>query len=227
MSIDRINLGMANVQSSVRFIQCAITPVFAILFTLFSMDQAAHAAVIDSVNAGKTPDAGTFQAVEVGWFYTPSFSYSLTGIEARFGFPGDFSGLSTVEIYSNHPGSRGTLLRRSDFFPVQDAYAGGIFEPLSLIAGKSYFIGFRNISGESLIYTSGPGAQVLSPGIYFGFTDEGLYAVGPATGLGYESPILQFTGELNQGTVPEPSTMVIFALATGAFSFKLKRLRRV
>jgi len=58
-----------------------------------------------------------------------------------------------------------------------------------------------------------PGAQVLNPGAYFGFTDESLYAVGPSTGLGYESPILQ------------PSTILIFGMTTILFAGNRKRGR--
>ena len=199
--------------------------MFAFWLAILTIGVSVQASVIDSVNARKTPDSGTFQATEVGWLYTPSFSYVLTGIEARFGVPGDFSDLITLEFYSNHPGFGGTLLRSANFLPLQDAYAGSSLAPLSLIAGKSYFVGFRNMVGESLIYTSVPGAQVLNPGAYFGFTDESLYAVGPSTGLGYESPILQFSGQFSQSEVPEPSTVLIFGMTTILFAGNRKRGR--
>lgn len=219
---------------------CSLARRLFCWLALVTLSPAVQAAVIDTVNAGKTPDGGTFQAAEVGWFYTPNVSFVMTGIEARFGFynqptaatgPDVFAGdvgptLATVEIYSNHPSASGVLLRTAVFTVLEDAYAGGLFAGLSVTAGTSYFVGFRNLIGQPLIYTSGAGAESLLPGMYIGLTDAGLYGVGPLTGLGYENPILQFSGELSPSSVPEPSTLAIFGFTVGLIGVRVLRRRR-
>src|SRR5690606_16131821 len=79
--------------------------------------------VADSFNESATPHSTTWVATEVGWFYTPEFSYDLAGITTKFGSAD--SRIVTVEIYDAFPGSVGTLLRSADFSPLSTAFAGG------------------------------------------------------------------------------------------------------
>ena len=69
----------------------------------------APAAIIDTINADKTPWASEIGGIgEIGWLYTPDFNYTLTGIESYF------ASLDTplyeplynveVEIYDGVPG---------------------------------------------------------------------------------------------------------------------------
>ena len=100
--------------------------------------------VIDSVNASFRP-CGFYGAGEVGWLYTPSFSYTLTGINTRFS--GDR--IINIEVYDDAPPNGGTLIGSTSFVPGteprEDPFVGADFPtPISFVAGQDYFIGFNN-----------------------------------------------------------------------------------
>jgi hypothetical protein len=173
--------------------------------TLLSvLSLSASAAVVDGVNAAASNDSSTWNATEVGWFYTPTFSYNLTGIETKFGSFVD-SRTVTVEVYTDSPGSGGMLLRSADFTALANAFSGGFFAPLSLTSGTTYFIGFRNVGNFNVNLTNDTGATNLPGGLLYSFDNNGSYSIGPET-LFTAQPILQFHDD---SAVPEPSTWVL------------------
>ena len=135
-----------------------------VLVLTLSVCDAASAAVMDSINADKTADTEGWGVCEVGWVYTPGFSYNLTGVRTKFG-SGD-SRMVTVEVYDELPSQGGTLLRSATFSPLANTLAGGSFAPLELSAGEDYFIGFRNVLGLNANFTPEPDSVSVSPLYY-------------------------------------------------------------
>ena len=99
--------------------------IVVVVICWFEVASPVSAAVIDSVNAGRNADANAWGVPEVGWIYTPSFSYNLTGVGTKFG-SGDPRTI-TVEVYDELPSQGGTLLRSAIFSPVANAFTGGGF----------------------------------------------------------------------------------------------------
>ena len=142
------------------------------------------ATVVDSVNASNFPvnDGCTWFASEVGWSYTPRFSYNLSGINTKFGEGvGVMSKPVMVEVYDKAPTTGGTLLRSASFTATANAFSGGIFAALNLLAGEDYFIGFRNVNGLGVNFTQDAGAVALNP-FQFGFGNSGSYSSGSSNG---------------------------------------------
>lgn len=122
---------------------------------IIAASTAAHADTIaDSVNLSFNGDSGAYWgATDVGWFYTPASSYSLSGIETKFSIPVGTSiedRTVTVVVYQgNTPANGGTLLGSFNFNSAvadNNTLGGGTFaSSLSLTAGTTYFIGFENV----------------------------------------------------------------------------------
>ncbi len=176
---------------------------------------------IDSINESAIPTATTWNATEVGWFYTPTFSYALSGITTKFGPVLDLRTI-TLEFYDAFPGSGGIILRSADFTPLSNTFSGPQFSPLNLQAHQTYFFGFRNVGGMFTNVTSDLGATSLAGGLRYSFANDGSYALGPEAGFTTQ-PIIQFQSLQNPiATVPDPSTFFIFS---AAFALNLSRLR--
>jgi hypothetical protein len=177
--------------------------------------------VADSINQNASPAAGyTWGATEVGWYYTPASSYDLVGVQTRFGSAD--SRTVTVEVYDAYPGDGGVLLRSADFTPAADAFAGGVFAPLGLVAGHTYFVGFRNVGDLAVNVTLDDGATNLPGGLRFSFANDGSYVLGPETGFTAQ-PILQF---LKSSSTPEPASLTLLALgAIAQMGFAWRRRR--
>jgi MYXO-CTERM domain-containing protein len=194
----------------------------------------ATAAVEDSVNADKAPLHWTYWSWDVdavGWMYTPSFSYDLTGVQTKFG-PYDPSRnspmedpnapLSTIteEVYDAIPGQGGQLLRSAQFLASTN-FAGGSFPSLSLEAGHAYFVEFRNIRQVAVNFTNDAGAAPLSleyaeiggtwvvdrplPPLPNGMVPSQILA---------DRPILRFMGDPIQdpSSAPEPAGLTLLGL---------------
>ena len=175
--------------------------------------------VIDSINESASPDSGTWDATEVGWFYTPTFSYDLAGVRTKFI---DFvdSRTVTVEVYNAHPGSGGTLLRSADFAPLSNAFSGGEFAPVSLVENTTYFFGFRNVGNLNLNVTGDPGATNLGV-LRFSSLNNGSYSSTDNYSV-LAQPIVQFLGQ----PVPEPTSLAIFGIGAGFAGVGAARRRR-
>jgi hypothetical protein len=184
----------------------------AITLALSTFD-VAHATVIDAVNgnAAVQVDGGIWGITEVGWTYTPTFSYSLTGIFTEFG-KDNVVRTVTAEIYDDWPGAAGTLLRAASFTSVDSAYSGASFVPLDLVAGHAYFVGFRNVRSLGVNTTMDANATILP--IHYGNSatvSNGTYLNTDCCSY-INQPILQFTGDAIVSGVPEPAMPVLVAL---------------
>lgn len=152
---------------------------------------AADSCIIDSVNADEIQVPNAFwSASELGWLYTPSFSYTLTGVLTNLGNShiDGTSPLVTLEVYDGFPVEDANLLRSAQFHPANRSWAGGHFDPLVLTAGEHYFIGFRNVKD---LWASHSYDGVPLP-IYYGYDNDGTY---PFTENGdVEYAMLKFQG---------------------------------
>ena len=186
-----------------------IRPFVTTALFLLSLGGPLGAAIIESVNAGAAPHpTQSWAATDVGWAYTPSLTYLLTGVDTRFRTAD--ARTVTVEIYSGVPLNGGALLRSAGFTPLSDAFAGGSFAPLLVTAGQEIFIGFRNTAGlgaNTALAADGP--QSLGPD-YYDFDGSGSYGSHfPFTTGDIDRPILLLNGDLQNGAVPEPATYTL------------------
>lgn len=203
----------------------AVLCAAALFFAAAARQAQAGWIIADSVNASATPafyDPGspitmTWNASEVGWFYTPATSYDLWEVLTKFGATDHR--LVTVDVYQASRDAHGTLLspgagavplRSAEFAPQTDALAGGVFAPLTLTANDAYFIGFENVSGLGLNVTADSGATGLAGGLRFGFSGSGYLPV--SVGGFLSQPILQF--QYDPPDVPEPASIVLFGLGS-------------
>ncbi len=158
---------------------------------------AASFVVLDEVNSSFVPDPNFFwNAAEVGWVYTPDFSYQLTGVATRFA--GTDGRTVTLEVYAGIPVKGGTLLRSADYVPATQQFTQAAIAPLQLMAGTDYFIGYRNTAGLHVNVAIEMEAENLP--VYFSFSNTGSYDLGPKGEVFTGQPILQFLG------VPEPTS---------------------
>ncbi len=182
--------------------------VSAVIIAMLAISPA-PAVIIDSINADKTPSGVLWGGMgEIGWLYTPQFSYTLTGIQSLFagdGAPADPLGTVTLEIYDGLPINSGVLLRSATFAVENGMPGGGTFAPLEISADSDYFVGFRSypIGGTGVICNYAfDGVSLPS---YYGTDNTGQY-LNLTTQPFLDHPILMFEG------VPEPATLLLLGL---------------
>jgi hypothetical protein len=158
----------------------------AALFCNFALSAFADE-LVDSVNQNAHPEENTWYAADVGWEYMPTISYTLTGVFTKFGYVDNRT--VTVEVYEGLPSNGGRLLRSAEFTPATLTYSGASFAPINLVAGHSYFIGFRNVSGLEVNMTGNP--DLTNFLLYYSDVDDGGYSIITPE----DSPILDFYGE--------------------------------
>jgi MYXO-CTERM domain-containing protein len=188
--------------------------------------------VADSVNANQSADNNAYWgSYDVGWLYTPSFSYNLSGVLTMFSIPVGTSienrDVTVVLYQGTTPALGGTLLGSFQFdsSTAEGTFGGGDFgSPISLSAGQQYFVGFKNVgpinanpnantNAIGVNFTGNPNATFLS-NHFFDDTRDASCAnttdfacegndTGPSVVLG--EPILEFLRP-NVATTPEPAS---------------------
>lgn len=143
--------------------------------------------LVDAINQSGYPEMNEWYAADVGWEYTPAFSYTLTDVFTKFGYVDNRT--VTVEVFDGLPSNGGILLRSAEFTPANLAYSGASFAPLNLAAGHSYFIGFRNVSGLDVNVSYNPDLTDFL--LYYSFADDGSYSIVTSG----DAPILEFYGQ--------------------------------
>jgi hypothetical protein len=187
--------------------------------------------VMDSVNEFAPPHAtDQWGGYEVGWFYTPSSSYVLTGIETRFA--GTDGRTCTLEFFQNGPPSVGGSVRLGSAAFATAAtptWSGVTFAgAIHLTAGSTYFVGLRNtqpVRGNPGVLgynvTNQPGATALSYRFSWG---SGLYEYS-YNEAPWTQPILRFNGN-GPDVVPEAGTLsALMGLLSGGALLILRRRR--
>jgi len=187
-----LNLPKSEVRSSVLFKMK--NPILLTAFLWMFAFSAFADPLVDSINQYEIPDSQiSWAAADVGWEYTPSVSYALTGVFTKFSHVGyGDTQTVTVEVYDSLPDSGGSLLCSADFIPTNGTFSGASFQPVNLIAGHTYFIGFRNVAGLGVNVTPATNAIVLSP-LYYSSDEQASYSI-IETGPDSSNPILDFYG---------------------------------
>lgn len=176
----------------------------------------------DGLNDDQLSIAGNYTINAIGWFYTPVQSYWLTRIETTFNADAYFEGCClgpvertvTVELLSGPRSYGGTLIRSGQFNSLDalGVYGGATFSPLYVMAGTTYFVGFRDVLGLGANISFSPSTAVqtyrVDQGTPLGMA--GQYAE-EYTQRGYPiGPMLRFSGPADDGQpvhpVPEPSS---------------------
>lgn len=154
----------------------------------------------------------------VGWTYTPTTTFYLSGIDTRFGtydaFPDYEDRTVTAEIRTE---MNGTVLGSTSFTTSSDntEWVGGAFAPVQLLGGNSYFIDFLNV-GAAYLASPNLAINALHQAETGDFTNF-AYGVIPdqmTTGVDHFDPIIRLSGNLSDvSTTPEPSSLAL--LGTG------------
>ncbi|WP_294536985.1 PEPxxWA-CTERM sorting domain-containing protein [uncultured Rhodoblastus sp.] len=203
---------------------------------LVAGSEAASAAVIDNINGNFLPPFNVFgpPIENIGWTYTPSFSYNLDGVFSYFkAVPNATAGARTVTVViENTPG--GSPIASGTFTVGNGGGAqGATFSPITLTAGQTYFVGFENVGDGTGSNTSGglginivdwysgvngqplnqqPAGTVNLNGWYYG-TASGNDFSNFVSQTPFAAPILNFYGTpISTGAVPEPSTWAMMLL---------------
>jgi hypothetical protein len=220
---------------------------------IFAGASAANAGTIiaDSVNLGANGDSGAYWgSSEVGWLYTPSSSFNLSGIETKFSIPNNTSiedRTVTVVLYAGStPHNGGTFLGSFNFNSAladNNTLGGGTFAtPISLSAGSTYFVGFENVGPAAdstgpnnndlgVNFTADSGATFLSnlyydlPGSSTCNTGAGFACEDTNTDI-LGQPILAFLAPSPVSTTPLPATLPLFASGLGFIGLITRRWKR-
>jgi len=199
----------------------------------------ARASYIDNINGSATPGSNLTNTVTfdssvtgVGWYYTPSFSYTLDGIFTNFGQASTtvVTPTITVQLQTERPVNGGTVLEQGTFQgnSASGGFIGTSLGPVSLVAGTTYFVDLLNVTGMGVDYGQWQNNESDQPQPSNGATVNlgTVYVTSPsvsdfslsATGGNYVTiaglnvsgaePILGFAGYV----VPEPSSVALFGL---------------
>jgi hypothetical protein len=165
-----------------------------------------NAAIIVSINGTDNPDlAASWNVPEVGWLFTPTFSFTISSIGTKFG--SSDGRIVNAEIFSGAPGAL-VLLGAGGLIPVAGAFASTTSFPIvNLIAGATYFIGFQNVEGLLVNFTGSEDPEATNlGGVFFDFDLSNTFSFGPEGGCcsAVGQPILEFVTTQNISSVPGP-----------------------
>jgi PEP-CTERM motif len=200
---------------------------------------AASATVIDNINGSASPTFLVFGAPDdnVGWNYTPSFSYNLTGISTVFeSVPNGDTLPRTVTVVLENTGAGGAPIgdpiASGDVTVGRDGGAQGVsFSPVTLTAGVTYFVGFENVLSLGLNIVNFLPDGVQPPGTvnlngWYNGTPPGnnfqnfIPQIVEGELQVFSAPILNFSGTpITPGGVPEPSTWAMMFLGFAGLGF--------
>jgi hypothetical protein len=172
----------------------------------------------DAVNPNAAPPYVEFAGpTNIGWYYAPTVSYTLTGVFSYFRPVPNGTGTRTmtVQIWTDREAAGGTLLAQATF--TADSDTGGLlgadFAPVTIQSGQTYFVDFLNSEGMGVDlgqYQIVDGVEEPSAGAttllsaFYGTSAAGddTFSGGPLHGdvvtgggpVSFEEPILYFYG---------------------------------
>jgi hypothetical protein len=202
-----------------------LTLLSALALIAFTRPAGAAENVVLSVNATDDPSAAdNWSPADVGWYYTPRVTETVTDIGTKFGSSG-FTPV-TVQILASVPNTGGPdiLDTGTNLIPVADTFAFATLNaPITLEAGTSYFIAFEGVAGLGVDVTNEAGATSLGS-LHFDMVGDDSYSLVDANSTDINSqPILEFAN--NSGpAVPEPSTWALLFASVAGLIF-IRRLR--
>lgn len=203
----------------------------------------ARADLIDAINPGAAPPFAYYGGpTNIGWYYTPAQSYTLTGIYTYFEPVPNGTGDHTItaQIQTDRPAVGGMLLDSGTFMAnsAEGGYVGVTFAaPIDLTAGTTYFVDFLNTEGMGVDvgqWANDPqgnprpsnGATVNLgswAGGFYGDTTFSDLVNNPSYGtlsngqnISFAEPILYFNGFTT--SVPEPSSIVNLSICLAALA---------
>ena len=152
--------------------------------------------------------------VAVGWTYTPTTTFFLTGIDTRFGTPQTFSYGARTVTAEIRDGMNGAVLGSTSFTTSSDnaEWVGGVFSPVELNSGSSYFIDFLNVGVNADGGRLAPNALSQSGTEGFGSFAVAIHPSDPFVLLPDQpsDPIIRLTGNMSDvTTTPEPSSLAL------------------
>lgn len=188
----------------------------------------AHAVTIDEYNGSKNTSDAPWSVSEIGWFYTPSQTFTLTDVESKFDALGGTGATITVEIFD-----AGVIAPFTSDVPIfTQAFDVDVVEDWEgltsivggpvLNAGSEYFIGFTGLTGVGVNITEDSGADALDMQFSAGGDPVGSYATASSIPL-EDQVILRIGGNVVGATVPEPASAAILVVG----SVLLVRRRRL
>jgi hypothetical protein len=180
--------------------------LFWLAVALATVASSGNAAIIVSINGMDNPDlAASWNVPDVGWLYTPPFSYAFTSIGTKFGSAD--GRIVNAEIFSGAPGAL-VLLGAGGLIPGAGTFASTTSFPIvNLIAGATYFIGFQNVEGLLVNFTGYEDPQATNlGGVYYDFDSSNTFSLGPEGGCcsAVGQPIIEFVTAQSISSVPGP-----------------------
>lgn len=203
------------------------------LICLYLYGANAFATVIDDFNAGQPQAPNTFWSpiTEIGWYYTPSVSYTLGRVETVFTQTtsgGDVNRDVTLAIFTDRPAAGGTVLGSGSFnsSTARGVY-GGVTFPVgaALTGGTRYFVGLSNILNLGVNQVSfnpdpaGPPGSVAI-GTTWATGQPGFGSMASDGTTWFDKPVMRFS------TVPEPATIGGTVGLAGIATLRRRRTER-
>jgi hypothetical protein len=203
----------------------------------------------DSINGGATvyPNLVIGGLNDLGWVYSPTVSYQLSGITSDFSTGEIGSQTVTLSFWSGLPNAGGTELASGTFASGAGILGVTFGTNISIIAGNSYFVGLSNTNGigvdmvqSAFAVTS---AQPAAPGVTYipsGFYTDGTAGTtdfatnvpladtscpgGGTCNNAFAAPILNFQGVANS-SAPEPGTLAMstIGILASLLAFRIRR----
>jgi PEP-CTERM motif len=228
-------------------------PVAAAILAWTAFAGSAYAdPIIDDINGSLSPYPDLTNALsDLGWVYSPTVSYELSGIYSDFSTGGS-SQTVTLTLYAGIPNSGGATVLGTGTFTSGAGDLGVTFgSDISIVAGDTYFIGLSNTEGigvnmadaafsVSSSTPAAPGVTYIPSGFYTddndGTTTDFATQIplidtscpgGGSCDNAFAAPILNFYGEIpGTSSVPEPGSLGLSMTGIAVLLFALRAKRR-
>lgn len=172
-----------------------------------------------SFNTAYSPSSDLWSVPDVGWAFTAPYTATVSGIQTKFS-QADSRNV-TLELYlgiPNQPGS--SLLSSALFAPTGGSFSGSSISPVSLIAGQTYFVGFKGVAGLGVNFTATADPGVVDLPLYYDVSPPPYYT-NLQTGYSTGRPILQLDGT----AVPEPAALWLTGIGLCGLWFSRRTIR--